>query len=215
MNPTSAAPSESPTILEYPKNRYVTQHEPDGDNDLWVQSITNAGEIIWEKLPSENVTQFIPQIFPDTPVEVETWTRNQSATFFWHTQNIPPNSGTVNIKLYREHYHERQFVKTIMLNLPMMNLGPNEGSYTWENVWVDESYSIDTFYIVRICWDEFDEVCGLSKGVFRIQPNIFDRTHIRGGTGVVGTRYEWERFSSEINFDPAEGEWPNSLNVFF
>jgi len=199
--------------MEYPKNRYDTQHEPDYNGNLWVQSITNAGEIIWERLPGENVTQNVPLIHVDTPLEVETWTRNESYTIKWHVSNIAPGE-TVSIQLFREHFHPRMYVKTIILNQQMITNGATRGEFTWDRVWLDDVYSIDTFFLVRICWHEQSDVCANSKGVFRITPNVDDRTHIRGSTGVVGTGYEWERHNAEINFDPAEGEWPNSLNHF-
>lgn len=202
--------------MEYPKNRYDTQHEPDGDGDLWTQTITNGGEVIWQKMGAVNVTNMVarPRILVETPVEVEVWKRNRSTVIRWRVENISPG-GNVKIQLFREHFHDRQYVRTIIVDTPMVTSGTDKGSYTWQRVWVDPVYSIDTFFLVRVCWLEQSEVCGNSKGVFRIRPNTEDQTHIPGSTGLVGTSYEWERINTQINHDPAEGYNPNSLNKYF
>lgn len=134
-------------------------------------------------------------------------------TYSWHFVNIPTTGQHVEITLYRDHYHPRQYVKRIVASTPM-STGGTSGSYTWPKVKVDSNYNIDEFYVIRICWVEQNNICGVSDGVMRVEQNVHDRTHIPGGTGLVGSDYEWERISTQINYDPAEGYHPNSLNKY-
>mmetsp|Transcript_6329 Transcript_6329/g.10509 ORF Transcript_6329/g.10509 Transcript_6329/m.10509 type:complete len:339 (+) Transcript_6329:74-1090(+) len=204
IGPTTAAPSASPTFIPSP-----VYHEPDVDGHFWTQTVTNAGKVVWSKLPKSNVTGYGPLVFVDTPTSVEKWTINRSIVLNWHVENVP-SSFHVKIELYRDHYHPRHYVKTIVANHPVINSGINGGTFRWDRVHVDPGYSIDNFYVVHICLIEQSNICGTSKGVARIEQNVQDQTHIPGGTGLIGTRYEWEKINIHRNFHPAEGYPPNS-----
>mmetsp|Transcript_23254 Transcript_23254/g.32455 ORF Transcript_23254/g.32455 Transcript_23254/m.32455 type:complete len:310 (+) Transcript_23254:176-1105(+) len=204
--PTTYAPSESPTAV--PAQIF---HEPDVDGLFWSQVVTNAGEVVWQKFPAGNATGLGPLLFVETPTSVETWTMNNSAVINWRVENVPA-SYHVKIEMYRDHYHPRHYVQTLIANHPVVNNGASKGFYTWDRVHVDPGYSIDEFYVIRICLVEEAHVCAVSIGVARIEPNVEDPSSTYGGTGLIGTRYEWERANFEKNFDPAEGYWPNSVN---
>lgn len=73
--PTSVSPTGTPTGVVQ-----TVHNEPDVDGLFWKQVVTNAGEVIWTKLPRSNVTGYGPIIFVDSPVNVEKWTMNTSHT---------------------------------------------------------------------------------------------------------------------------------------
>eukprot|EP00469_Lotharella_globosa_P019308 CAMPEP_0167815442 /NCGR_PEP_ID=MMETSP0112_2-20121227/3022_1 /TAXON_ID=91324 /ORGANISM="Lotharella globosa, Strain CCCM811" /LENGTH=302 /DNA_ID=CAMNT_0007714857 /DNA_START=62 /DNA_END=970 /DNA_ORIENTATION=+ len=208
--PTTQAPSHAPTVIPTPQG---VLHEPDEDGKFWMQTVTNAGEVVWTKLERDNVTAYGPIIYVDTPVHVDTWLYNRSVVINWRVVNIP-SSQRVTIELYRDHYHPRHYVRTIVAgtNATTTNGGGSHGTYTWPRVYVDPGYSIDEFYVVRVCWEAQKDICGVSQGVARIEVNRDDPTGQEGGTGLIGTGYEWEKINTMFNHDPAEGTWPNSIN---
>lgn len=188
--------------------------QPDWDNQFWTQVVTNAGEVIWTKVPKANISSYGPILKVNTPINIEEWKRNQTIEIHWDTKGIPTTGQHVSITLFKEHYHPRTYIRTINPNVPATVSGQTYGSYKWKNVYIDPNLSIDDFYIVRICWLEQSDICGVSEGVARIGMNQAEPTHIPGSTGLIGTSYEWEQINRQVNWEPAEGHWPQSLNHF-